>query len=113
MIQSEFGDGSVLNLNNKINFPGAVAVRSEARIFFARSNIGIVGSNSVRGMDVCLRFPVLALSCVGLCDRLIPRPRDYTNSVRFRSFQINFETGTRLIRERRRKITFLEKIIAV
>jgi hypothetical protein len=31
-----------------------VAERSEARNFFSHLNIGIVGSNSIRGTDVCL-----------------------------------------------------------
>jgi hypothetical protein len=65
MIRLDFGDGSVLNFNDQINFPGAEAVLSKAQIVFARSNNGIVGSNPARGMDVCLRFSVFALSCVG------------------------------------------------
>jgi hypothetical protein len=36
-----------------------VAARSKARMVFDRPNTGIVGSNSARGMDVCLRFSVL------------------------------------------------------
>jgi hypothetical protein len=37
-----------------------------------RTNIGVVGSNPTRGMDVCE-----CLLCVG-SDRLIPRPRSPT-----------------------------------
>jgi hypothetical protein len=33
-----------------------MAERSEERTVFGRSNIGIVGSNPTRGMDVCPRF---------------------------------------------------------
>jgi hypothetical protein len=36
-----------------------MAERSEARTAFGRSNIGIVGSNTIRGMDVYPRFAVL------------------------------------------------------
>jgi hypothetical protein len=33
---------------------GTVAARSKAWTVFARSNAGIVGSNSSQGMDVCV-----------------------------------------------------------
>jgi hypothetical protein len=33
-----------------------VAAQCEARNVFARSNTGIVGSNPIRGMDVCPRY---------------------------------------------------------
>jgi hypothetical protein len=36
-----------------------MAERSEARTVFGRSNRGIVGLNSTRGMDVCPPFSVL------------------------------------------------------
>jgi hypothetical protein len=37
-----------------------------ASIVFARSNVGVVGSNSIRGMDVCVRlFCVCVVLCVG------------------------------------------------
>jgi hypothetical protein len=39
--------------------PVPIAARSKARTVFGRSNIGIAGSNSARGMDVCLCFSVL------------------------------------------------------
>jgi hypothetical protein len=42
--------------------PITVAARSKARNVFARSNIGVVGSNPAREMDVCLR---LFCVCVG------------------------------------------------
>jgi hypothetical protein len=39
--------------------PVPMAAWSKSRTVFDRSNIGIVGSNTARGMDVCPRFPVL------------------------------------------------------
>jgi hypothetical protein len=36
-----------------------MAAWSESRTVFDRLNIGIVGSNPARGMDVCPRFSVL------------------------------------------------------
>jgi hypothetical protein len=36
--------------------PLTVAVRAKTWTVFARSNIGIVGSNPSRGMDVCVRL---------------------------------------------------------
>jgi hypothetical protein len=39
--------------------PVPVATQSKPRTIFGRSNTGIVGSNSARGMDVCPRFSVL------------------------------------------------------
>jgi hypothetical protein len=33
-----------------------VVARSKARTVFARSNIEVVGSNPIQGMDVCLRL---------------------------------------------------------
>jgi hypothetical protein len=44
--------------------PVTVAARSKAWHVFVRLNTGIVGSNSARGMDVCV-YPVFVLSCVG------------------------------------------------
>jgi hypothetical protein len=38
--------------------PVTVAERSKACTVFARSEAGIVGSNSTQGMDVCVRFYV-------------------------------------------------------
>jgi hypothetical protein len=44
-----------------------VAARSKAWTVFARSNIGIVGSNLTQGMDVCvLLFSVCVVFCVGI-----------------------------------------------
>jgi hypothetical protein len=39
---------------------------------------GVMGSNSLRGMDVCLSCLYVVLSCVGrgLCDGLITRPEE-------------------------------------
>jgi hypothetical protein len=39
--------------------PVSVAERSKASTVFDRSIIGITGSNTARGMDVCLRLSVL------------------------------------------------------
>jgi hypothetical protein len=41
------------------------AERSKARNVFARSNNGIVVSNPTQSMDVCPRYSVFMLSCVG------------------------------------------------
>jgi hypothetical protein len=44
----------------------AVAARSKARIVFAHTNNGIVGSNPTRGMDVCEHlFCLCVFPCVG------------------------------------------------
>jgi hypothetical protein len=40
-----------------------VAALSKARTVFARSNYGIVGSNSTQGMDVCMYVFILCLYC--------------------------------------------------
>jgi hypothetical protein len=40
------------------NEPVSMAARSKARTVFGLSNIGIVGLNLVRGMDMCPRFSV-------------------------------------------------------
>jgi hypothetical protein len=46
--------------------PITVTARSKARIVFARSNTGIVGSNPTQNMDVCVRlFCVCVVLCVG------------------------------------------------
>jgi hypothetical protein len=63
--------------------PITVAVRSETRNVFVRSNTGIVGSDPTWGMDVCVcRF---CLCCPVnrwlLYDGLIPRPRSPTDYV--------------------------------
>jgi hypothetical protein len=50
--------------------------RSRARMVMNRSNTGIVGSNPVRGMDICRRFAVKVER--GPCDEPIPRPRTAT-----------------------------------
>jgi hypothetical protein len=55
---------------HRLMVPITVAARSEAWTVCARSNTGIVGSNSTHGMDVC------AVLCrLRPCDGLIPRPR--------------------------------------
>jgi hypothetical protein len=41
----------------------SLAARSKAWTAFARSNTGVMGSNSTRGMDVCV-YSVFVLSCV-------------------------------------------------
>jgi hypothetical protein len=46
--------------------PIAAASQSKARIFLARSNTGVVGSNPTGGMDVCVRlFCVCVVLCLG------------------------------------------------
>jgi hypothetical protein len=40
-------------------------VLSKVLNIFGRSNIMIVGSNPIRGIDICLCFPLYVLSCVG------------------------------------------------
>jgi hypothetical protein len=55
--------------------PVTVAERCKACTLFARSEAGILGSNSTQGMDVwcvCLCCPVFRY---GPCDELITRPR--------------------------------------
>jgi hypothetical protein len=51
-----------------------VAARSKRRSAVA----GVAGSNTARGMDVCLSCLYVVLSCVGrgLCDGLITRPEE-------------------------------------
>jgi hypothetical protein len=45
-----------MNIQYFLNKPITVAARSEALTFFARSNTGIMGSNRIQGMDVCVRL---------------------------------------------------------
>jgi hypothetical protein len=61
-----------------------MAARSKSSTVFGRSNIGIAGSNPARGMNVCLRFCVFVLSCVGrgLGTGLIPLPRSPTKCLK-------------------------------
>jgi hypothetical protein len=48
--------------------PITVAARSKTWNVFARSNAGILGSNPIQGMDVCMRlFCVYVVLCVGNC----------------------------------------------
>jgi hypothetical protein len=43
-----------------------VAARSKIRTVFVRLNTGIVGSNPIPGMDLCLRlFCVCVVLCIG------------------------------------------------
>jgi hypothetical protein len=44
--------------------PVSIAERSESSTVFGHLNVEITGSNPARGMDVCLRFPVL---CYPVC----------------------------------------------
>jgi hypothetical protein len=49
-----------------IYLPITVAARSKTWTVFARSNADILGSNPIRGMDVCVRlFSVCVVLCVG------------------------------------------------
>jgi hypothetical protein len=50
---------TVLNL-----LPFTVAARSKAWTVFSFSNAGIVGSNPIWGLDVCVRYSVFELYCV-------------------------------------------------
>jgi hypothetical protein len=43
-------------MNVNIPMPITVAARSQAWTVFARSNAGIVGSNPIQSMDVCVRL---------------------------------------------------------
>jgi hypothetical protein len=64
--------------------PVPLTARTKARNVFGRSNTGIMGSYPARGMDVCPRFSVFVLFCVGP----IPRPRSPSNCLnRFISFR--------------------------
>jgi hypothetical protein len=68
--------------------PITVAARSKAWTVFARSNTGIVGSNSTQGMDVCM--PLFCLCC-SVCryrpyEGLILRPRSPTDLLRLRNW---------------------------
>jgi hypothetical protein len=48
------------------NVPITVAARSESCTVFARSNVALVGSNPIRGTDVCMPlFCVCAVLCEG------------------------------------------------
>jgi hypothetical protein len=45
-----------------------VAAPSEARNIFARSNTGIGGLNTTRGMDICLRLFCVSVVLLGWAD---------------------------------------------
>jgi hypothetical protein len=67
------------------DMPITVAMRSKAWTVFARSNAGIMGSNPIQGMDVCLC--VYSVLCCPVCrwrpcDALITRPRRPTVCVK-------------------------------
>jgi hypothetical protein len=61
--------------------PITAAARSETWNAFACSNTGIVGSNTTRGMHMCLLFLFMLMSYVddGLVTWLISRPRSPTS----------------------------------
>jgi hypothetical protein len=64
--------------------PITAAARSKARTVFARSNAGVVGSNIIRGMDVCVHLICVCdvmLCRQQPCDGLIPRPGSPTDCV--------------------------------
>jgi hypothetical protein len=68
----------------KLLIPITVAARSKEWTVFARSNTGIVGSNPIWGIDVCVcLFRVFAVSCVQVVAlrRADPRPRCPTEYV--------------------------------
>jgi hypothetical protein len=64
--------------------PVSIAERSKASTVYDSLNIEIADSNPGRGMDVCLRFSVFVLFCVGrgLGAGLIPRPRSPTKCLK-------------------------------
>jgi hypothetical protein len=65
--------------------PITVATRSKAWTVFARLNAGIVGSNPIQGIDVCVRlFCVCAVLCmqVAALRRADPPPRGPTDCVK-------------------------------
>jgi hypothetical protein len=59
---------NIRRINKKIKLTITIpaAPRSQARIAFARSNTGIVGSNLPRGMYCLYAFFLLLFSCVGI-----------------------------------------------
>jgi hypothetical protein len=71
-------------LTNEV--PITAAARSKAWTVFARSDAGIVDSNSTQGIDICVCvYSVFVLSCVCSyrpCDGLISRPRSPTACVK-------------------------------
>jgi hypothetical protein len=54
----------LIDASKEVGLPITVDARFEARTAFVRSNTGILGWNSVRGMDVCIR---LFCVCIFLC----------------------------------------------
>jgi hypothetical protein len=63
--EPRFSDRRAHSLVTKSELPSTL-IKLQARTVFARSNIGIVGSNPTRGMDVCVRlFCVCVVLCVG------------------------------------------------
>jgi hypothetical protein len=60
------GQNHNIKVANRAFGPITVAARSKAWTVFAHSNTGIVGSNPVQLMDVCVRlFCVYVVLCVG------------------------------------------------
>jgi hypothetical protein len=61
--------------------PISMAARSNAQVF-GLLVAGIAGSNPTEGMDVCLLFLYVVLSCVGrgLCSGLITRPEEFNHA---------------------------------
>jgi hypothetical protein len=93
----------------------AVTKRSGAGNIFVRSKTGIVGSNPIRGKDVCLRFfCVCIVLCVrsGLATGWSPIQGVLPTILKIQSFQINSEVGRRqrgrrrILRSHQRYLSF-------
>jgi hypothetical protein len=74
----------------RFRMPITAAARSKAWNAFARSTTGIVGSNPIRGMDVCLCVCVV-LCRWRPCDGLSTCPRSPTNCPWDPQYKINFD----------------------
>jgi hypothetical protein len=100
----------IQNFGREFYWPVSIVARSKASTVFGRSNIGIAGSNPARGMDVCLRFSVFVLSCVGrgLGAGLIPHPRRPTKCLKgsiSKKKNPTPEKGTRKMRKKKKNST--------
>jgi hypothetical protein len=72
LLVSLMNDNSIF-VNGRSQWPRGLRRRSAAVWL-----LGVAGSNSARGMNVCLLCLYVVLSCVGrgLCDGLITRPEE-------------------------------------
>jgi hypothetical protein len=85
-------------------WPTTVTAQSKAWIVFARSNIGVVGSNPTRGMDVCMRlfcvYSVVVCVGSGLATSWSPVQESYRLCMELRNWKSGY---TAIERERERK----------